>query len=1270
MSLASGKKRHLANVDKQPPTPKKPRLGRKQLTDSDYTIGWIAAIDVERAAALAALDEEHESLPQQEGDSNSYSFGTIGRHNVVITSLPQGGYGTVNAATVASNMHRSFPSLKEYLMVGIAGGAGVTGTADVRLGDVVVGSKVVQYDLGKDLSDGDFKTTSIPLKPSPRLLGAVQALAARHMLASSQIPAILRQMSERYLDMKGSTGRELLQDQLFDAAYHHAGSNEDCSACDRSYLIDRKPRKSNPKIHTGVIASGNAVIKSPSTRDRLVREHNALCFEMEGAGIIENLRCLVIRSICDYADSHKNKRWQPYAAAVAAAYAKELLGEIASLATSCVTNSGEKALQDLKRELMDSLSFQNLYSREMHIASPYDNTCEWILHHPDYLMWLDREKYPQNHGFFWVRGKPGAGKSTLTKFVYRTVGNDSDAVSFFFNGRGHDLEKSAEGMYRSLLFQLLRKFPDLQRVFEKPYLLHSASFGGIKWDIKVLQEIFHEVIAELGDREIFCFIDALDECNESEVEEIVEFLDKVGNFASQQNIKLFTWLSSRHYPAIPVIANLTLVLETEHGHNKDLENYINQKLEIGTRENTGKIRLPLLQKAAGIFMWVVLVVSILNKEFQSGRLFAVEKKLLEIPAKLNELFKEIITKDDSNLAEFLLSIQWILFAKYSINIEEYYYALAAGWGLEKATVAEWDPKPTTDDMRRFVVSSSKGLAEATKFGRVQFIHESVRDFLIKDGGIGELWPELRDAFEWASHEELKRCCYKYIKARSSDIDNIVRHFRTSDNIYSLRNNPGKTSRQYIAERFPLLPYAVDCVLFHANKAAIYMAQDVFLRSFDFRTWSRLYYNVLHPSSLPGTILSACVYNNYPQLISTIVRDHHITPMYRKQGEHLLFTALRQRLLEVVDSLLQIGDYQSDGNNVLQHLPHDWKYTPIGNYTPLSLAAEAGHERLVQLLLNDDAISPDEADPQGDRPLIRAAQRGHERIADMLLDKGALIDLKNIAGETSFFKAVFFRKQQMAEILLRRGADVNSKAENGNTPLIHAIRRGSEFANLLLNYGADVNVEDKYGQTPLAEAIRLEYDKETISLFLAKGAKLNVCNKDGMSPLAFAAQQRSKETVKLLLAKGAKLNMSDKISIPPILFAAEQGSREIIKLLLVAGTKVNVSDKNGMSPLAFATKQESEETIKLLLVAGAEVNVSNKDGMTPLLWAIKGKSTRYIVKELLAKGADANAVHPNGKTALQLAIARYDTGHIADQLVARGADVNLKALTLIYATRMV
>jgi nucleoside phosphorylase len=94
-------------------------------------------------------------------------------------------------------------------------------------------------------------------------------------------------------------------------------------------------------IYYGTIASGNQVIKDGVTRDRLSLElGGVLCYEMEAAGLMNHFPCLVIRGICDYADSHKNKGWQPYAAATAAACAKEVLSVIpaAEVATTCTAD--------------------------------------------------------------------------------------------------------------------------------------------------------------------------------------------------------------------------------------------------------------------------------------------------------------------------------------------------------------------------------------------------------------------------------------------------------------------------------------------------------------------------------------------------------------------------------------------------------------------------------------------------------------------------------------------------------------------------------------------------------------------------------------------------------------------------------------------------------------------------------------------------------------------------------------------------------------------
>ena len=298
-----------------------------------YAVGIICALDVEKAAVDATLDEEHGRVEKTAGDDNVYTFGKIGAHNVVVACLPAGVMGKVSATAVAKDMMRSFP-IKVGLMVGICGGVW-SERADVRLGDVVVSQPdgqhggVVQWDFGKMERDGVFKRTGTLNKPPRPLLNAVQILKARHRRKGNDLHQSLEVMLSGNPYMAGEYGYPGLQhDDLFEASYGHP-HGDTCAGCDRSRLCNREPRKNeHPLVHYGNIASGDQVVKDGPTRDRIAREEGILCFEMEAAGLMDTFPCVVIRGVCDYADSHKNKRWQPYAAATAACYAKELLGEV------------------------------------------------------------------------------------------------------------------------------------------------------------------------------------------------------------------------------------------------------------------------------------------------------------------------------------------------------------------------------------------------------------------------------------------------------------------------------------------------------------------------------------------------------------------------------------------------------------------------------------------------------------------------------------------------------------------------------------------------------------------------------------------------------------------------------------------------------------------------------------------------------------------------------------------------------------------------------
>jgi nucleoside phosphorylase len=298
-----------------------------RLKIEDYTVGWISALPIELAAAAEMLDEEHQDLPQDSTDSNVYTFGRIGEHNVVISCLPAGQMGTNSAATVASQMKSRFPSLRFGLMVGIGGGV-PSAESDIRLGDIVISQPhmqhggVVQYDFGKTGVDGQFIRTGSLNAPPAILLNSLAKLRANHIRGRIKLYEYL----SAYARLPKFAYQGADSDVLYNATYGHV-SGPTCVGCSKEEVVSRDPREdTNPLLYFGTIASGNQVMKDAVTRDRLSKELGGiLCFEMEAAGLMNNFPCLAVRGICDYADSHKNKRWQPYAAATAAACAKELL---------------------------------------------------------------------------------------------------------------------------------------------------------------------------------------------------------------------------------------------------------------------------------------------------------------------------------------------------------------------------------------------------------------------------------------------------------------------------------------------------------------------------------------------------------------------------------------------------------------------------------------------------------------------------------------------------------------------------------------------------------------------------------------------------------------------------------------------------------------------------------------------------------------------------------------------------------------------------------
>ena len=327
-----------------------------------YTVGWICALTSEYIAARNLLDEKHGDAVPSQGDSNSYTLGRMGWHNVVIACLPRGKIGNVSAASVASDMLRSFESIRFGLMVGIGGGA-PTNDIDIRLGDVVVSSPdrqvggVLHYKFGREIQNREFELTGSLASPPAKLLSALNQLSAQHVEEGHRIAESIEQMVTRVPNLRDYFLRPPPEkDRLYKADYVHT---DDMRTDENSQLVVRQPRTGkhqDPAIHYGLIASADQVMKDPHTRDKLAKEQGILCFEMEAAGLMDRFACVVIRGICDYSDTHKSFDWQSYAAATAAAYAKELLAVISGdTVDKMVPMSGDKHHENVLKAVVPAL---------------------------------------------------------------------------------------------------------------------------------------------------------------------------------------------------------------------------------------------------------------------------------------------------------------------------------------------------------------------------------------------------------------------------------------------------------------------------------------------------------------------------------------------------------------------------------------------------------------------------------------------------------------------------------------------------------------------------------------------------------------------------------------------------------------------------------------------------------------------------------------------------------------------------------------------------
>jgi ankyrin repeat protein len=823
--------------------------------------------------------------------------------------------------------------------------------------------------------------------------------------------------------------------------------------------------------------------------------------------------------------------------------------------------------EEEKRLLLASLKFDQIDARQMTIKKAHAQTC---------------------------KGKPGTGKSTLMKFALanaRKTMRDTIVISFFFNARGDDLEKSTVGMYRSLLLQLLERVPVSQDVFNS-LELRTWNGGYYKWGIEALKALFEEIILGLGELPVTCFIDALDECDEDQIRDMVSFFENVGGMTTEANppIKFQVCFSSRHYPNIKIARGLKLVLEGQEEHSKDIARYLGSELKIGHSTLAEQIRTDLQEKALGVFMWVVLVVEILNKEHDAGRIHALRQRLREIPGDLHKLFRDILTRDQHNRGELLLCVQWVLFARKPLKPEQLYCAILSG--VEPEALTEWDPEEITAAvMKRFILNSSKGLAEVTqsKSPTVQFIHESVKDFLLKENGLREIWSDLGGNFEGVSHERLKQCCLNYTR-----ID-IAASLKIAGRLPTANTQQAAKLRESANQKFPLLEYATRNVLYHADAAEEGgISQLGFLHDFQLADWIKLDNLFERHEVRRHTAGASSLYILSESNLPALIKVHPLRQScFQEEDERYgtpFFAALAtdsDRAVEAfVEVCLETQDQESPLRDLCKHFSENSKksikigrtFTFSRTRGALAYVMDQRDEAFLALFAaSGQANARDENEPG---LLWYAARAGSEAVVRLLLLEAGQVD---------------------AEL----------KEKNWDqTPLLCAVKGGHEaIVRLLLDTGrVDVDSKDQYGKTALSWAAEEGY--EPIIRLLLETGQVDVESKDnhGQTPLSFAAGNGHESVVRLLLGEGrADVKSKDNSGETPLLWASVGGYEAIVQLLLETGqVDVEAGDENyGQTPLVWAAKGGHEAVVRLLIEKGkADFGSKDKSGQTPLSWAAR------------------------------------------------------------------
>ncbi|CAG9990453.1 unnamed protein product [Clonostachys byssicola] len=1109
-------------------SPYRPGLTQCPPRPDQFHVAVICALPLE-ADAVSALFDHHwdgNGFPYDKapGDHNVYSVGAMGRHNVVLAWLP--GMGIASSASFAVGCRSTFPNIKLALVVGICrvvpfkpdGG-------EIVLGDIIISDGLVQYDFGRQYPEGFARKDTILDslgRPSPeiRALSArLKSIRPQEMFLSKVSEYLSTLESHPKLQVK-YPGKEF--DKLFKPIYRHINDERPCDeCCCDDYLVPRvrlQQSAPQPAVHFGLIATGNGVMKFDCHRDSIAKDDGVIAFEVEGAGVWDSFPCVVIKGAYDYADSHKTKIWQRYAAASAAAAMKAFICQWDNVMTAMYP-----IMLDLNRKvslcrsisdsglLMNLLELQEYQRSVLHILYPFGSefevqkdrnheriagTCEWFIKHERFQHWQETKC----SSLLWVSADPWCGKSVLARYLVDDFcSKKSGTTCFFFFKDALQGQSEVTDALRCLLYQIFH---------QQPTLLSNQIASQIKeakksLNFRDLWRIFVQVTMCEGAGNTICILDALDECEERGRIQLLKALNKLYNIESPK-FSLKILVTSRPYALIH--RELQILVDRHpniHLSGEDQVEQISREIAITIRARLKDItRIHRLTKGEEstliqeltkpqnrTYLWVHLMFEELKKATMLTKHDLITR-IHSLPKTVEEAYSSILDRsNDIDRTRKILHI--VVAAQRALSLQEMAVALDITLNhqphqdlqLPQNLRSHQELQPLDTERIKRNIREACGLFVVIKDSKVYLLHQTAREFLVRplsSAPVDDNQPWHYSLCPMDSNRILAEICIWYL---------LLVDFQK---IYTAAD------LEQANDRYPLLSYASKRPQFD-----FFRLETLFSLQEENHIWFQIYWKEeknlwIYPSGFDALIIASYF-----------------------------------GLESVVEELLAAKGFKTRFKTRFETWHGEFSRDITFERPALSWAIDNGHESVVELLLHQIPM-------------------GLVKFRDWLPGLYTCVNAKDVDGNTPLLIAISHSYDEIARQLTKKGADIEARDKHQKTPLaIAASWRGSDgqwidIVQLLLEKGAGIEARDKNQRTPLALASNWGYT-DIIRLLLENGADIEARDEDQRTPLATATFWGHSDVVQLFLEKGADSKARNKYNETPLQIAT--GHRDITRLLL-------------------------------------------------------------------------------------------------------------------------